>query len=215
VSLPPPGTASQVSSYDPRPDLPPVWLLIAPTLAAALGAFLLAVPVGPAWAAIRLAMDLPSSMVGWVFVAYLLPAALAAPIGTLFGRRWPTVLTLPAIALMVPGSLLITLAPGSAPLLLGRAVTGFGAGLAWGVTAVLVARVRKRRAWVTPLVGGAVVLGLGLGPVAGVLLGQAVGWRWPFTLAVPFGLVVLLATAVSGIIVLIRQASRPAQPPRS
>ncbi|MFI6784368.1 MFS transporter [Micromonospora sp. NPDC050276] len=215
-----PSTSSQVPPYGSRsvvlgdrPDVSrPVWLLIGPTLAASLGAFLLAVTVGPQWAAIQRDMDLPTSAVLWIFVAYLLPAVLAVAGGALVGRRWPTAVALSAIALLVPGSLLTALASGDALLLLGRAVTGFGAGLAWGVTAMLVAQMGARRVWVLPLVAGVVVLALGLGPVAGVLVGRAVGWRWPFLLAVPFGAVALLVTAVTGIIVLIQHASRPTQP---
>ncbi|WP_460917131.1 MFS transporter [Plantactinospora veratri] len=178
-----------------------------------MGAFMLAVIIGPAWIAIQRDMDLPASVPLWIFVAYLLPAVLAVPVGALVGRRWPTAVTLPAIVLLTSGSLLTALAPGSGPLLVGRAVTGFGAALAWGVTAALVARVRARRAWTVPLVAGAVVVGLALGPVAGALLGQTLGWRWPVMLAVPFGAAALLATAVSGIVVLVRHASPPAQPP--
>ncbi|PYC74902.1 hypothetical protein C7C45_03140 [Micromonospora arborensis] len=192
--------------------LRPVWLLIGPTLAASLGAFLLAVTVGPQWVAMQRDMHLPTSAVLWIFVAYLLPAVLAGAVGALAGRRWPTAVALSAIALLVTGSLLTSLAPGDALLLLGRAVTGFGAGLAWGVTAILVTQMGARRGWVTPLVAGVVLLALGLGPVAGVLVGRAVGWRWPFLLAVPFGAVAMLATVVSGIVVLIQRASRPAQP---
>ncbi|MFI7609463.1 MFS transporter [Micromonospora sp. NPDC049366] len=222
MTAPSPSTANQVPPHGPRPAViggdrqhahRPVWLLIGPTLAASLGAFLLAVPVGPEWVAIQRDMDLPTSAALWIFVAFLLPAALAVLVGARVGRRWPTAVALPAVALLVFGSLLTMLASGSGVLLLGRAVNGFGAGLAWGVTAVLVAHIAARRVWVTALVAGAVVLALGLGPVAGLLLQRAVGWRWPFMLALPFGAVALLATAVSGIIVLILRASRPAQPP--
>ena len=154
-------------------------------------------------------MHLPTSMILWIFVAYLLPALLAVPVGALVGPRWPTAVALSAIALLVPGSLLIALAPGSAVLLLGRAVTGFGAGLAWGVTAVLVAQMGARRVWVAGLVAGAVVLALGLGPLVGALLARMASWRLPFVLAVPVEVVALLATAVSGIIVLMRRAPSP------
>ncbi|MGC4749163.1 MFS transporter [Micromonospora sp. DT201] len=220
MNAPSPSTANQVSPSGSRSVvlgdqshvLRPVWLLIGPTLCASLGAFLLAVTVGPQWAGIQRDMGLPASAVLWIFVAYLLPAILAVTVGALVGRRWPNAVALSAIALLVPGSLLTALASGDALLLLGRAVTGSGAGLAWGVTAMLVAQMGARRVWVTPLVAGVVVLALGLGPVAGVLVGRAVGWRWPFMLAVPFGVVALLATAVSGIVVLIQRASRPAQP---
>lgn len=211
VTPPLPGTANQVPSDGPRSGVRPVWLVIGPALAASVGAFLLAVTVGPALAAIQRAMGLPTSMMLWIFVAYLLPAVLAVPVSALVGRRWPTSVTLSTIALLVLGTLLTALAPGSGSLLLGRAVTGFGAGLAWGVTAVLVAQMGARRVWVASLVAGAVVLTLCLGAAAGTFLAQT--WRFPFVLAIPVEVVALLVTAVSGIVVLTRRASPPAQPP--
>ncbi|OKI62345.1 MFS transporter [Micromonospora sp. CB01531] len=213
MNLPFPGTTTQIPPSGTRPSARPAWLLIGPTLAASLGAFLLAVTFGPEKAEIQRAMHLPASVIPWIFVAYLLAALLAVPVGALLGRRWPTAVALPAIVLLVPGSLLTALAPGSGTLLLGRAVTGVGAGLAWGVTAVLITQVGARRGLMVPLVAGAVVLALALGPVAGAFLGRSLGWRWPFLAAVPLEVVALLVTAVSGIIVLMRRASQPAQPP--
>ncbi|MEN3614796.1 MFS transporter [Plantactinospora sp. ZYX-F-223] len=207
------GTANQVPPYGPRPGVHPVWLLIGPALAASLGAYLLTITVGLEWASIQRSLGMPSLGLLWIFGAYLLSAALAVPVGALVGRWWPTAVTLPAIALLVPGSLLTALSPGISLLLVGRAVTGLGAGLAWGVTAVLVAQVGARHVWVTSLVAGAVVLGLGLGPVAGEILVRTLGRPWPFMLAVPFGVVAMLATAVSGIVVLTQRVSQPAQPP--
>lgn len=213
MTAPLPGTTNQVPPYGPRPDVPPAWLLIGPALAASLGAYLLAVTLGPDGTTIERDMDLPASVIPWNLVAYLLAAVLAVLVGVLVGRRWPTAVALPASVLLLPGTLLTAFASGGGVLLFSRAVTGFGAGLAWGVTAVLVARMRARRAWVAPVVGGTVVLALGLGPVAWVLLGRPLGWRFPFLLAVPVEVVAMLVIAVSGIIVLVQRASRPAQPP--
>lgn len=189
-------------------------MLIGPAIAAALGAFLLTVTVGTEWVAMQRDMDLSPSMTAWIFVAYLLPSAIAVAIGVPVGRRWPTAVALIAVALMIPGALLTTLAPGSGPLTVARAVTGFGAGLAWGVTAVLVAQMGARRARVAPFVAGAVVLALVLGPVVGAFLARAVGWRFPFILAVPFGVAAFLATAVSGVVVLTQGSSRTQGPKR-
>lgn len=196
----------------PRPGARPVWRLVGPAFASSVGAFLLTVAAGPEWTAMRRDMGLSMS-VAWSFVAYLLPAAVGAAVGALVGRRWPAAVALPAAALLVPGALLTAFASGSGALLFVRASTGFAAGLAWGVTVVLVAQVGPRRVWVAPLVGGVVVLGLVLGPVVGALLERAVGWRWPFLLAVPFGLVALLATAISEIVVVVKRAYRPARSP--
>lgn len=182
-----------------------------PVLSASLGAFLLMITVGPGLTALQHDLQLPASTPVLVFVAFLLPAALAVAAGLTLGRRWPTAVTLLAIALLVFGSLLITLAPGSGTLLFGRAVSGCGAGLAWGVTAALVARSATARVWLMPLAAGAGVLAMALGAVTGVVVAQSLGWRWPFLLALPFGAVALLVTAVSGIVAATRRTA--AAPP--
>ncbi|MEV4416463.1 MFS transporter [Catellatospora sp. NPDC049609] len=212
MTAPLPGTADQAPPQALHPDVR-IWLLIGPALAASLGAFLLTVTIGTEWTAIQGDLQLTASSTIWVFAAYLLPAILAAGVGALLGRGWPTVVGLSATVLLVLGALLTALAPGSGPLLLGRALTGFGAGLAWGVTAVLVRQLSVRRTWVTPLVAGLVVLALILGPVLATLLAQAVGWRWPFMLALPLGAVAFLVTAVGGLVALTRRAAQPVPTP--
>ncbi|MBB4960962.1 hypothetical protein [Micromonospora polyrhachis] len=99
-------------AHDLRLGIRPVWLLLGPALAASLGAFLLAVTVGPVWGAIQQTLDLSTLTMGWTFVTYLLSAVVAVPVGALVGRRWPTAVTLPAIVLLVFGSLLLAFAPG-------------------------------------------------------------------------------------------------------
>jgi len=93
--------------------------------------------------------------------------------------------------------MLTAFAPGSGILLLGRGVTGFGAGLAWGVTAVLVAQAGARRLWVAPLVAGVVLFGLVLVPGIAAFLTRALSWRFPFMLAVLFAVGALLVTAAT------------------
>lgn len=188
----------------------PAWLLLGPAIAASLGSYLLTVPIGPAGVAMQRDMQLPAAGIVWALAAYLLPAAAAGTAGFLLGRRWPVAMALPAIALMATGSLLTTLAGGSGSLLLGRAVTGFGAGLAWGVTAALVlAQPAARRSWLAQGVAGVAVLAMVVGPVTGMILARAVGWRLPFTLALPLAAVAFLATAVGGIAVLAGRGTRP------
>ncbi|WP_165947277.1 MFS transporter [Micromonospora sp. 15K316] len=225
MTAPSPGTADPVPPSGPRASVivviggdgpapaRPAWLLIGPALTALLGVYLLAVTFGPAGTAMRMDMHLPASVIPWSFVAYLLPALLTVPVGYLLGRRWPTATALPAAILLIPGSLLTTLAPGSGSLLFARALTGIAAGLAWGVTAALVAQMRAQRAWAVPVVAGAAVLALGFGAVLGALMTRGLTWRTPFLLAVPLEVVAVLATAVSGIVLLTRRPSGPPAAP--
>ncbi|MEU4677825.1 hypothetical protein [Micromonospora sp. NPDC023737] len=220
MTAPSPGTANQASPNGPRSSMivviggegpspgRPAWLLIGPALTALLGVYLLAITFGSGGTAMRMDMDLPASVIPWSFVAYLLPALLAVPVGYLLGRRWPTTMALPAAVLLILGTLLTTLAPGSGSLLFARVLTGIGAGLAWGVTAALVAQMGARRVWLAPLIGGMAVLALGFGAASGMLLTRGLTWRMPFLLAVPFEGVAVLATTVTGIVMLTRSHPR-------
>lgn len=213
MTPPLPGTANPVAPQGSDADARPLWLLAGPALAAATGAFLLTVPIGSVWSAIQRDLGLPTVFSFLTVVAYLVPAVLAAGIGVLVGRRWPTAVTLPAAALLLIGALLTTLSPGTGVLLVSRAVAGFGAGLAWGVTAMLVMQAGPRRTIALPIVAGAGALALIAGPVAGAVVAQILGWRWPFLLAIPMAIVAFLAAAVGGIIGLTRRTSPPVQPP--
>lgn len=192
----------------PSPGTRPVWLLIGPTLAASLGAFLFTVTVGPEWSAIQADMNMSNIMTLWIFVAFLFAAGLAVLAGITLGRRWPTAVTLPAIALLTLGALLSALAPDSGFFVFSRALAGLGAGLAWGTTAALLVPMRAQRVPVMPLVAGTVLLSLVLGPVVGALLAQMATWRLPFMLALPVGALAFLVTAVGGIIALTQRTSK-------
>lgn len=200
------------SSPDPAPPRTyPAWRAVGPAFASSVGAFLLTAAAGPGWSAIRDVLGISTSAaVG--LAAYLLPAALGAAVGALAGRRLPAAAALPAAVLLVPGALVTGLAAGGGSLLFGRVLTGLAAGLAWGVTAMLVAGAGPRRALAASLVAGVVALGLVAGPVVGAILREAVGWRWPFTMAVPFALVALLVTAIGEVVALVTRPRRPARP---
>jgi MFS family permease len=186
----------------------PVWSLIGPVLGALQGAFLLTATIGE-WSALRRSLGLSSLAMLGLFAAYLLAAAVTAPIGILVGRRWPTAVAVPGMVLMILGLVTTALAPAGAVLLLGHAVTGLGVGAVWGVVAALVWQGGAWRTRAVATLAGAAVLALILGPAVAALLEPATGWRWMFLLAVPAAMVVLLVTVASGIALLVRRASTP------
>ncbi|WP_026212660.1 MFS transporter [Longispora albida] len=208
MNQPFPGTAQHAPQPVPRPG----WLLIGPVIAAAVGAFLLTVTIGEGWTAISRDLALPNTSVIWNFAVYLVPAVLAAVIGALAGSRWPTAVAMPAAALLVPGCLLTSLASDSTVLLIGRGVTGFAAGLAWGVTAALVAKTGPGRMVAGLTAGCVILLSLVAGPVSWLVLGSVTTWRVPFLLAAVPALLAVLASLVSGIILLVQRSNRPPQP---
>jgi predicted MFS family arabinose efflux permease len=204
VTAPASGSGDAVAGYGSRSVAFPVWVLAGPALAAWTGASLLTITLGPQWTSMRLDMDLSTMTVVWVFLAYLLPALATTAAGFLVGGRWPTALVLPGIGLLVVGAVLTTFSPDAALLLFARAVTGLGAGLAWGVTAALVRQQpagRIRAAWATVTTG--IVVALVAGPLFGAIVSMAMTWRLPLLAAVPIAGIAFLAASVSGIALLV------------
>ncbi|WP_227833729.1 MFS transporter [Nocardia macrotermitis] len=138
-------------------------------------------------------------------VAYLVAAVLTGALGFVFGARFPTAVTLSAIVVMLIGTALTALSPNAAVLLVGRVVGGLGAGAVIGVVAALLRRLGDRR-------GTAVAAALGIltaliAPGVGQLISEVTGFRVVYLVAVPFLLIALILTAVSG-----SSAKRPTQP---
>lgn len=129
---------------------------------------------------------------GLVFTGFSLAALVASPVaGRAADRRGPVRPFLLFTGLFVAGTLLSGLAT-SMPLLASmRVVQGFGAGGAYTVSLVAVARSypQSGRARVLALLAGAwIVPGL-LGPSYGALIASTIGWRWAFFSIVPLTLV--------------------------
>jgi MFS family permease len=129
---------------------------------------------------------------GLVFTGFSLAALVAAPIaGRAADRRGPGQPFLLFTGLFIAGTLLSGLATSMPLLALMRVIQGFGAGGAYTVSLVAVARTYPEagRARVLALLAGAwIVPGL-LGPSYGALVASTIGWRWAFFSIVPLTLV--------------------------
>lgn len=128
---------------------------------------------------------------GLVFSGFSLAALVAAPIaGRAADRRGPGPPFLLFTGLFIAGTLLSGLATTMPILALMRVLQGFGAGGAYTVSLVAVARTYPEagRARVLALLASAwIVPGL-LGPSYGVLIASTIGWRWAFFSMVPLTL---------------------------
>lgn len=150
--------------------------------------------------------------VRWVAIAYLLAFASCLPIfGRLcemFGRK---LLYLTGFALFTIASLLCGWADRLDWLIAFRVLQGVGGGLLGANSiAILVASVPEAsRAHAIGVFTAAQLIGVSTGPLAGGILLDALGWRWIFWAAVPFG----IAAIVSGWVVLPRSV-RPASEER-
>ena len=129
---------------------------------------------------------------GLVFTGFSLAALVASPIaGRAADRSGPGRPFLLFTGLFIAGTLLSGLATSMPLLTLMRVLQGFGAGGAYTVSLVAVARSYPEagRARVLALLAGAwIVPGL-LGPSYGALVASTIGWRWAFLSIVPLTLV--------------------------
>ncbi|XWX00323.1 hypothetical protein V2A60_008343 [Cordyceps javanica] len=102
----------------------------------------------------------------------------------IFGRRAALVA---ALAVMAAGNLWSGFCATPLQLFASRAGTGFGAGAINALVQIAIADVTtlEQRGYYFGMVGVAVALGNGLGPVVGGVLTQNLGWRWAFWFVCP------------------------------
>jgi EmrB/QacA subfamily drug resistance transporter len=133
----------------------------------------------------------------WIIVGYLLTSTASTPlwgkIGDLFGRRRMFQVS---IVVFLVGSLICAAAPTMLLLIIGRLVQGVGGGglyaLCFGIVGDLVPP-RQRGRYISYFAGMFAVAGV-IGPLAGGVLTDHLGWRWIFTINLPIGIASLVVT---------------------
>jgi EmrB/QacA subfamily drug resistance transporter len=149
-----------------------------------------------------IARDLDATTAGlqWVMNAYLLVLAAfvvsAARLGDILGRRRVFLL---GMMLFAAGSVVAALSDTEEVLVAGRVLQGLGGAALLGLSLAIVSTVfpDAERARALGIWAGVSALALGLGPLVGGGLVEAVSWRWLFWLNLPFcllGLVLVLGS---------------------
>ncbi|HEY3686264.1 MAG TPA: MFS transporter [Streptosporangiaceae bacterium] len=185
----------------------PWWALPGPGVAALAGLYLLTavVQIG---SMSYIQRDLHLSTVSYLpstVGVYLLAMLLTLAVGLLVGARYPTSIAAPGIAFMIIGVVLDVFSPDELVLLVGRGLTGLGAGAAAGVAAALAVRITARPLAYTA--GGLGLLALIAGPFVGGGIATVLSWRWIFLSTAPLLLAALVATMIIGIVLFVmRQA---------
>jgi EmrB/QacA subfamily drug resistance transporter len=149
-----------------------------------------------------IARDLDATTAGlqWVMNAYLLVLAAfvvsAARMGDILGRRRVFVI---GMATFAGGSVLAAMADAEEVLVTARVLQGLGGAGMLGLSLAIVSTVFPpgERARALGIWTGVSALALGLGPLVGGALVEAVSWRWLFLVNLPFCLLGIVLVLVS------------------
>jgi MFS transporter, DHA2 family, methylenomycin A resistance protein len=151
----------------------------------------------------------------WVVDGYTLPLAAAmltaGALGDVLGHRR---VCLAGIAVFGLASLGCAIAPGPLPLIIARAVQGFGAAAMLPASLAMITDLYPdptRRARALGVWGGVASLGFVTGPLLGGLLVEATGWRGIFLVNIP--VCALLGIAILGLTGPGQRSTRPLDVP--
>jgi EmrB/QacA subfamily drug resistance transporter len=135
----------------------------------------------------------------WVPAVYLLTTAVSTPIygklADLYGRK-PILFT--GIGLFLLGSMASGVAPGMLVLIVARAIQGLGAGAVFPITITIIGDTfsLEQRARVQGFFSSVWGISSVIGPLAGGLFVDNVGWRWIFYFNIPFGILAAVVLAM-------------------
>ncbi|HET7326109.1 MAG TPA: MFS transporter [Nocardioidaceae bacterium] len=136
---------------------------------------------------------------GHVISAYALGVVVGAPLLAVLGARLSRQRQLLwLMAAFTAGNLASALAPDYGWLLVARFLSGLPHGAFFGIGAVVAASMvaPNRRGWaVSMMLTGLTVANI-VGVPAGTLLGQHLGWRWPYGMVAVIGVLTFAAVAV-------------------
>ncbi len=140
-------------------------------------------------------LNVPSSAIDAVVVAYLVSLAVVMPASGWLGDRWGTKrILLLALALFTISSALCGLASSYGMLILFRIMQGAAGGALTPVGTAMLYRTfpPSQRVQVSRILIFATILAPAIGPILGGLLVTKLSWRWVFYVNVPVGIVACL-----------------------
>lgn len=169
-------------------------LALAGTLTALLMAGLDQTIVATAGPEIQRDLQIPASLYAWLTTAYLVASTVMLPIygrlSDIYGRK-PVLMA--GVALFLLGSLLCGLAPTTGFLIAARVVQGLGAASLFTTTLAVIADLfpPAERGKYMGLIGGIMGISSVVGPLAGGIITDLLGWHWVFFINLPVGAVAL------------------------
>jgi len=133
-------------------------------------------------------------IMNWVFSIYLLTNAMLTPIyGKLADKVGRKPIFIFGTVIFIIGSALCGLSNAMLPLIISRAIQGIGAGAMMPVALTILADLydTEKRARMLGLNSTAWGVASVIGPLAGGLIVDTIGWHWIFFINVPIGLVLI------------------------
>jgi len=171
------------------------WLVVATVCVGAFLGQLDASIAGLVLPTLEETFDAPVASVEWVAIAYLvILAALVVPFGRLADLAGRKLLYTSGFGVFIVGSALCGFAPSLGWLIVFRIIQAVGAAMlqANSVAIITAAVARRKLGRAIGIQGAFQAIGLSVGPSVGGFLIDALGWRWVFFIAVPFGLLGML-----------------------
>jgi EmrB/QacA subfamily drug resistance transporter len=150
--------------------------------------------VSTAGPAIQRSLRVSASTYPWITTAYLVASTVMVPIygklSDLFGRK-PVLLT--GVCIFLTGSLLCGLSPTAGTLIAARALQGLGAAALFTSAFTVIADLfpAAERGKYAGFIGGVMAISSVVGPLAGGILTDTLGWHWVFFVNLPIGAVAL------------------------
>lgn len=141
--------------------------------------------------------QISASGVQWLTTAYLLTNGVMIPLTAYLIDRFSTrQLSIFAFGMFALGTAIASFANSFALLLLARIIQAIGAGIVMPLMQVVFLSIYpvEKRGTVMGMIGLVVGFAPAIGPTLGGFILQALSWRYLFILALPFGILILLAT---------------------
>ena len=203
----PESVRARTQSREARADLAPPspddhaerankWMVLAIAATAAFMTTLDSSIVNIALPAIARAFGMPlSGSMEWVIIGYLVViASLLLTFGRLADMVGRKPLLLAGLAVFTLGSALCGAAPSLGVLIAARCFQGLGAAAIMAVNVAMITRSfsAAQRGQALGINAVLVALGVSVGPTAGGLLVEALGWQWIFYVNVPIGILLIV-----------------------
>ncbi|MBW4702641.1 MULTISPECIES: DHA2 family efflux MFS transporter permease subunit [unclassified Micromonospora] len=188
----PDDTSGLPPGYRPWPAL---WAMLAGIFMILLDSTIVSVAADAIWVDLKTDLNAVVWVTSGYLLAYVVPLLLAGQLGDMFGPKRPYLL---GLLLFTAASVWCGLSPTAEVLIAARVVQGLGAALMAPQTMAVITRTfpRQQRGTAMAVWGSVAGVAILVGPLAGGLLVDGLGWQWVFFINLPLGVAAFVAATV-------------------